>query len=432
MKLATGQRVWTPTGTTKTGHKPYTSQSALKADALRQVPQKNILFGTSSSKINSSTLEREIQTLTERSPGIFGKPFVPKAQMPILKKRALYNLNSDPAELTQYLPYRQRLTQKNDDQYLKQYDQLVKSLMTKAEFYEVEKITPVKKNVFGLYINILEKLWKELEKKQGADTLWNKIKRFLSSIFNPKDKFEFFLYPFFDLKSRQKQFRTNYTLMSDISELIPEQTLLKQLTQSGVKPLADPSTRYLIASSITELLFKNPAQAQKLLHNPKHPLRFVVGKESTKFHMGQAAVGFNLIFLKEDILWRQAAGGMKESYTSQHEFVHAMADSTGGEFLPNMSEAQKRKFLKVRSELETIYSKKDAGVTGLLRRLWNRHTATGLGYYAFFNHFEFLTVTLDIFKSKPKELCRTQPGRELYQLYKEILGIDPMRDFKLN
>lgn len=443
MKLATGQRVWIPTETNKTGQKRNTSQSALKAGALRQVPPKNILFGTPSPEITSSTLEREIKTLTERAPRIFGKPFVPESEMPLLKKRAFYNLNFDPAELTQYFPYRQRLTQKNDHQHLKQYDQLVKALMNKAEFYEVEKITTAKKNVSNLYINILKNLWKELEKKQGTDTLgkekiqgtdtlWHKIKRFLSRIFNPKDKFELFLYPLFDFKSRQKQFRTTYTLMSEISKQIPEQTLLKQLTQSGVKPLADPSTRYLIASSITELLFKNPEQAQNLLNNPKHPLRFVVGKESAKLTKGQFKPGFNLLFLNEQVLWKEAVKGMKESYTSQHEFVHAMADSTGGEFLPNMSEAQKRRFLKARSELEAIYSKKDAGITGLLRRVWNRHTATGLRIYAFFNYFEFLTVTLDTFNSNPKELCRTQPGRDLYQLYKEIFGIDPLRDFKLN
>lgn len=439
MKLANHYPVPKPLDARKTDKKSDTGQNTLKKTALKQAIPQNILFGTSPPPRLSPTLrqdmqrlEQEIQALENRAPRIFGKPFVPKSMKPILKKRALYNLSADPAELVEFLPYRQKLVGKNEHQDLRQYDQLVAAIMDKAEFYEAEKITLVGKAVSNLQNNILNNVLNEKPEKQGitpknsiahqngVNNIWHKIRYFLSIVFYPKN----------NLQRRQTQSRTTYTLGSRIFKLIPDQTLLKQLTQSGLKPLADPSTRYLIASSITELLFKNPEQAKNLLNNPKHPLRFVVGKEASKFTLGQFRPGLNLIFLKEDDLWNEALKKTKKSYTSQHEFVHAMADSTNGETLPAMSTAQKDRFLKARTELETLFSKKDAGITGFIRRLWNRHTATGLRYYAFHNRYEFLTVTSDTFKSQPEELCRTQAGRDIYQIYKEIFGIDPLEDFK--
>ncbi|WP_373533513.1 hypothetical protein [Vampirovibrio sp.] len=379
-----------------------------------------VLFGktitTSKEEVTPSDpkLEKELERLIQRAPKIFGQFFITKAQKPLFQKRAQYNLNQNPDLLTSVLPYRQILTQKNDLKHLKQYDALVNNIMNQAEFYEMKTLKPAKKAIHKLYN--LQDIPTHPFKKNGIDTLWKIIKLYVS-------------FPF-SKQARNTLFKIIVEIMQENAKHISDQSLSKQVLQSGAEPLKDPSTRYLIASSISDILFKNPEQAKQLLTDSKHPLRFIIGKERAWASSGQFKPGFNLIFLNEESLWQEALKGMKRPYTSQHEFIHALSDSTGGEVLPSMSETQKNLFLKARTQLKTLHSRKDAGPPGWIRSLWNRHTATGLRGYAFFNDLEFLTVTLDTFKSNPQELCRTQPGKEIYQIYKEIFKLDPLQDFK--
>lgn len=413
MKIANAQPNWLPADFSKP------TKSAVARES--STPSPAILFGkhkpaasTDKSAPQDPKLAAEIERLTQRAPKIFGKPFVSKDMKPLLQKRALYNLNADAAALTEYLPYRQLLVQKNDVMGLKQYDALVETLMNKAEFCEVEKLGPAKKAVNNLY-NVKSLISLGFE-KNFFHALLEMLKHHFSSTSN--------------LEKRNTEFRSVVNFMQKIAKFFSDQTLSTRLSNAGVKTLQDPSTRYLVAASISDLMFKSPEQAKQLLNNPKHPLRFIVGKEQPLFTLGQFRPGFNLILLNEAELWGGASKCKKEPYTSQHEFVHAASDPVGGEVLPSMSDDQKKRFLTARNELQTLYTKKDAGLFGWIRRLWNGHTATGLGRYAFFNNFEFLAVSSDTFKAKPKELCRTQPGLEIYQIYKDIFKIDPLKDLK--
>jgi hypothetical protein len=417
MKISNSQPIWLPPDAPKRVEKALVEKSLM---APSSVASPAILFGKRKSASTNSQkapqdpkLATEMERLTQRAPKLFGTPFVPKDLKPLLQKRALYNLKADPAILTECLPYRQLLVQKNDTASLKQYDALVEALMNNAEFYEVEKLRVAKQAVNNLY-NLKSVATQGFE-KNGLHALWKMWKYYFSGASN--------------LQDRNAEFRNTMNLAQKIAKCYSDQILSKQLLGSGAKPLQDPSTRYLVASSISDLLFKSPEQARQILKNPKHPMRFILGKEQPLFTLGQFVPGFNLIFLNEAELWRQASKSIKESYTSQHEFVHALSDPVGGEVLPSMSQDQRGRFLKARTELQTLYSKKDAGLFGWIRRIWNGHSATGLRGYAFFNNFEFLTVTSDTFKSQPKELCRTNAGQEIYKIYKDIFKIDPANDF---
>ncbi|WP_303675065.1 zinc-dependent peptidase [Vampirovibrio chlorellavorus] len=413
MKIANSQPIWRPS--------EFSNHTGSGVAPQGSVPSPAILFGRCKSKttddkatLQDPKLAAEIERLTQRAPKIFGKPLVTKAMKPLLQKRALYNLKADPSALTECFPYRQLLVQKNDVIGLNQYDALVDTLMNKAEFYEVEKAGPTRKAVDTLY-NV-----KSIISPGFENNFFHALLEMLKHCFSRTS----------DLKKRNTEFRSVMNFMQKIAKCFSDQTLSTRLSNAGVKPLQDPSTRYLVAASISDLLFKSPEQANQLLNNPKHPLRFIVGKEQPLLTLGQFRPGFNLILLNETELWAGASKSTKESYTSQHEFVHALSDPVGGEVLPSMSEDQKSRFLKAREELQTLYTKKDAGPIGWIRRLWNGHTATGLGGYAFFNNFEFLAVSSDTFKAKPKDLCRTQPGQEIYQIYKDIFKMDPLKDYQ--
>ncbi len=171
-------------------------------------------------------------------------------------------------------------------------------------------------------------------------------------------------------------------------------------------------------------LFKTTSKGEE------RPLRIILTQKKAPAG-GQYLTGLNLIWINRVALWGKVAN--HKNSVAQHEFIHALSDYDNLETLPAflMNDDQKRRFLQAREALVKQYSQKDKVIGDTVICLdGTSKTSTGLRYYAFMNDAEFLTVSLDTFKYAPQDLCKTEAGENLYNLYKEIFKIDPLNDLK--
>lgn len=314
--------------------------------------------------------------------------------------RALYNVTGQAAHLNQYLPYRRLLTEQGDVQALQRYDQLVEKISRRIEFLEGD-LGKFNEEVSHLYA------------KEYAED----VKEYLRDHPGPIDPFHDEGYLDLGIKHLAR---------------VKEEELAR-IAASTLKPIADPSSRYVLAAQIAELFRNHPEYIDQVLdrepfQGDRHPLRMVVGVNAPITMAAAYQNMLNLIFINRPNMWLSQYGGTP----SQHEFVHAFSVQDGkvGGTLPVMTEAQKERFGKARTELFEQYDQHEDTFLGRMMFWLTGKTSTGLPNYAFFNNAEFLTVTLDAFKMGPDRLCQTDPGKEVYAVYKEIFGLDPLEDYK--
>lgn len=323
----------------------------------------------------------------------------------LLGLRAEYNITKNRDVLNGLLPYRAALSASKDQEALKRYDQMVDKIMDKAEFYRTDSAHTFCQKIFAQYPNpipfipLITKVYKAIR------NFFVKRLIFLSRGFR-----KFYMT---HLTNRQRP-RGQQT--PDVQ--------FKKTLKAETRPLKDDSTRYLVAAGIAELLHQRPQYLDKVLNNPKHPLRFVLSNLGYQGMGAQDMMGANMVWVCKPIAW--ATGLAQKSILSQHEFIHLLSEGSDMDVLPTMSKAQQARLRQLRAEMEAIYKKNDHGLTSMMKL--GEKTSTGLIYYAFKDDIEFLAVSIDAFKQNPKDLCKTKPGQKLYDLYKEHFGIDPLKE----
>lgn len=347
-------------------------------------------------------------------------------------QRAKFNINGDRNNLNAFLPYRSLLTEKarSDEQAkraLKEYDQWVDEILKKAEFYHVDSgfnldklvskvIDPEKVDLWSLHP---EKRRAILEKRVLKDELL-KIFEMIHSMYS-FDKRKAMM------SKKQKEMQEKLKQVEDISlsqAIHKDSKFIHRLCSTS----DDPSTRVRAAAEMVEIYHKNPVLLKQLLNDPKgHPLRFMLKQDQAMMTGGSYKPGLNLIELNKGAFWSSV--GM--STIAQHESIHAASDIhfKVKSVLPNMSVEQKKAFKVARATLIEQYKQKDETLLGKLHYWLTAKTSTGIRNYAFWNNYEFLTVTLDTFKTKPAQLMKTDAGQEIYKIYKDIFKIDPANDF---
>lgn len=328
--------------------------------------------------------------------------------------RARFNLTGNPEFLHEFFPYRKKLAERHSP-VLQQYDALVEQILTKAEFYQVPdykslrvKLRPLyhgkaKRSVFYPVISAFKKsgrvLWSlsvSLEKARDYKVKW--------------------------LQAIQRR-----------SEKIDNATLKNAIDQNTT-PLRDASTRYAIAASLAELLHRHPEYINNVL-NPRHgrPLRFVMSNfviSNKKLMDGQTNIGINVIWINGYAMWQALQKQLPEHQflalsIAQHEFVHVWSEAGGLTSLPIMTDQQRQRFEQDRTWLFKRFNQ-----MGLDHAPINSASTIGISNYGFQDATEFLPVSLDTFQYNPKRLCWTVAGEDLYRLYKELFGIDPLADLQ--
>jgi hypothetical protein len=354
-------------------------------------------------------IQAETRRLIEAHPkGLFGR--VVEVPESVFQSRARFNLTQDPAALHGLLPYRKRMADSQDTSGLKQYDALVSTILNKAEFYDTPAIKPLRDKLRPLYHQ-----QRERSVLYPLISFFKKLYLIIRKWVTSNNSFR---------QYRLERARDIHKRADNI-----DNTQLKEVIQHHTSPLKDKSTRYFIAAGIAELLHQHPEYADMVL-NPKHnrPLRFVVSHEPSQWVMaGQMNMGANVIWIYHPALWFKAH--KQNTHVAQHEFVHALSESAGLDQLPMMDEQQKRQFIELREKLFQHFYTQDNTWAGHFRTAKNDGIpSAGIPPYGFSNNIEFLAVSLDTFKANPKALCQTPDGKELYGLYRKILGIDPLND----
>jgi hypothetical protein len=347
-------------------------------------------------------------------------------------QRAKFNATGNRNNLNPFLPYRRLLTEKasTDEQAkkaLKEYDQRVDEILKKAEFYELDSTFNLEKLVTKVVdpekvdLSTLdpEKRREILEKKVLKDELFK--------IFEE-------IHPLYSFDRRKAMFSKKQKEMVEKLKKVKDIALSQAIHKDSqsihrLKPTSDdPSTRVRAAAEMVELYHKNPVLLKQLLSDPKgHPLRFMLKQNQAVMAGGWYRPGLNLIALNKGAFWSSA--GL--STIAQHESIHAASDINFKvkSVLPTMNNEQKKVFKTARAALIDQYKQKDETLMGKLRYWLTGKTSTGIRNYAFCNNYEFLTVTLDTFKTNPKQLIKTDAGQEIYKIYKDIFKIDPANDF---
>jgi hypothetical protein len=305
-------------------------------------------------------------------------------------------------------PYYHHLKQSGDADGLKQYESLVNQLVQRVEFYQ----TPESQRFHMAFSSH--------PTMKAASQAWHDYKIATAGSvaeFNRKARQDKTFAK--EAKARRLQ------LFIQAQSSIPR-SAVTQILERHTEPLADKATRYAIAANLAELCFRQPERALELL-DASRPLRVLAHKDFISGDIGNFNAGINLIEVSTPQLW------MARPYATiaQHEGVHAMSDQAGlltKGLLPRMSDRQEKRFIDARSAMRHIYETQDNTLSGRLRFALTGITATGIRPYAFHADYEFLTVTLDTFSRNPKALCKTEPGRELYGIYKALFGIDPLRE----
>ncbi len=289
-----------------------------------------------------------------------------------LKDRAQFNITGDMDALNAQLPYRKKLSSAPSRQSLRQYDQLVRTILKTAEFYETDTFG----NTFPTPAELSHNPFQHTSGRFGQKT----------------------------------------------SEPISEPMM---------KPLGDPSLKTLVAGQIAELLHQRPEYALAVLQPTDHaPLRFFISKGVPPgYVLGSYDHETHSIQLNSPCLHLV----YNKCLMAQHEFSHALSYSgfsDRADELPMMSDQQKRRYHAARQSLEAMFQNQFGSPWGKLAFWLTGYNQTGIANHAFRNGAEFLAVSLDAFSRYPKQLCKTEPGRALYQIYSEIFGLDPLNDLK--
>lgn len=353
-----------------------------------------------------------------------------------LLHRASYNLHQDKDVLLPYLPYRKKLVDavKADPKAaearknLARYDALVDKILKQTQFIEVTDTEPFYKKMG------------EFHHTQGGKISDWKIFRPIKNFFRFLHRLVCGVRSAFSTDFRRKYILSHITKAQQKGRKIePGQidSFFKEVNSDGLvsKAKIDASSKYIFAAGVAELFHKKPEYMDQALpaQIDKHAknLRIVIGKgDMYKGFAGQYRAGLNTILLHQFPLWSRAA---EQKHVSQHEFIHALSENENLIALPPgiMSEQQKKSFFDLKEQLFDLYKQNDASWTNAtLYGQDEKVTSTGIPYYAFKDDLEFLTVTLDTFKTMPERLCKTEPGQKLYDLYKEILDLDPLNDLK--
>lgn len=362
-------------------------------------------------------IEQELKKLRALNPGrsIFFRKF--GLNEATLKARATYNVTRDADALNSLLPYRESLSGLDDSKALKKYDILVKKIIEKSEFYEVPSLSQFRKQLTSLMISPPKGFFKKMLHKIG-NMVGFPILLFVSWL-RPVSTASFF---------------------NRIGKRLP--TLGNQVPankiQSTVKaastPLKEPATRYLVATGVAELLHQHPDYANVILNKAllKNPLRFMIGNEKTRLSGGYANPGINIIGLNRQAIWKYAEN---KKHIARHEFVHLLSEKNGMNWLPFMSNTQHGEFKKARKALKQQYLTQDCSWLGGLKSIlpfkFAQNNSTGIQSYGYFNNMEFLTVSIDTFMEAPQQLCKTEPGKKLYEIYKNLFSLDPLKEVRL-
>ena len=120
----------------------------------------------------------------------------------------------------------------------------------------------------------------------------------------------------------------------------------------------------------------------------------------------------------------------RQNTTAQHEFIHCASELNykARTSLPTMSDEQKRQFKAARNALIERHETLNCGWFSRLKYWVTGNPVNGFRPYAFANNSEFITASLDAFKTNPKGLCKTESGKQIYGIYKELFRIDPLND----
>lgn len=324
-----------------------------------------------------------------------------------LKVQAKFATTHNLEDLHEYLPYRKRLAESGDKKQLAQYDAVLNRVLNEAEFYEMGSPGDFQKQ--------LGRTWKTpLYRKESDGPFDGKTLRTIWKFLSSREFRQQF-------QGQQFQLQGKY-----IDALTPEK-LAKPFESLSPLSKRDDPTRYLVAGQVADLFFKHPEYLDGVMNSSRgFPLRFLITKDSPTLALGSYINGLNVITLNKTCLWLPKG----KNTTAQHEFVHAASGGHGvvGDLLPFMSEQQQKDFKIARSSLVAQHEQQGSSWYGRLKYFLTGKTATGIRNYAFFNDYEFLTVTLDTFKKNPKGLCQTEAGKSVYHIYKELLGLDPLRE----
>lgn len=372
------------------------------------------------SLIELKRIKAEKERLAKAFPTVFGSQSFYKSLLgKTLTARASYNLDPMRVDaLNPFLPVRSRLVRLNDGKALKQYDQLVAKILKIVEFQEVESVRQLRKKLnlisgFGDDSSGIKKLFKLMA------VPFQILNRLIRSIFEKG-------YMARQLEKSLEKVRGKTNKIDD-SEL-------ENVIRKNSRSITDPSSKYMIAAQIAELFYNRPEYAEAALGkrkigNHERPLRVILTKDRSLLYGGHYLPGLNVILINQGELWTQSEG--RPQTVAQHEFIHALSDHQGMEYLPDsiMNPAQRKTYDEAKEAILKIHKENDAGFIGFFRVLKNwGNPKTGIDGHAFRSKMEFLPVTLDAFKAKPETLCQTQPGIKLYSLYRDIFGIDPLKD----
>jgi len=321
--------------------------------------------------------------------------------------RAEYNVTKNRDVLNKYLPYRQQLVQRKDNAALQRYDALVDKIMEKAEFYQVQDYRPIDGKLKDIYI-------KPKFKIPFITEAYSKAKYFLTRGLMALSR----TYALHVYDSGMKK-------IAFIGRQVPDEQF-KKLLGDTTQPLNDPSTQYIVAAGIADLLYKHPDYIDSAFNGRNKPVRFILADQALT--SGHNLSGGNLIIMEKPVIWCRIDA--KKDHIAQHEFIHLLSEDANMTSLPFMKKSQQVEYENVRDDLEKMYRKNDHyRIFSELQPSIHNITSTGLRQYVFKNKAEFLAETIDAFKNKPKALCKTEPGKKLYALYKELFGLDPLNDF---
>ena len=317
------------------------------------------------------------------------------------ENRAIYNVTGNADYLNRYLPYRGMLTAKGDTAGLARYEKLVADIQDKIGFYQTDQLE-----------NFSQKL-DEMFMSPAYDRDIHAHARKIGGLI--------------DFNNDEEARGILFKHLAEVKEI----QLADELDK--LKPLQDKATHYTLAANLAELFINHPEYIDQVLDKEptageKHPLRFVVGGNAPLLAAATFRFMYNVITVNGPSLWMPGSG----STASQHEFIHAFSvrDDQPQGTLPVMSAAQIERFKAARETLFTQFRENDDNSFGRLKHWFTGKNSTGLPNYAFYNPLEFLTVTLDEFKMAPARLRASEPGRVIYDIYKEIFDLDPAEDYR--
>jgi hypothetical protein len=315
--------------------------------------------------------------------------------------RATFNVTHDPAALHDFLPYRKKLADAHSPK-LAQYDALVNKILDQAEFYRVPNYEDFRNKLRPLYHGQTER-----SIFYPIISFFKKLGILIRYLLNSQDSF------------REHRIQWMQSIHKSADKI--DNTVLTRMMKQNAKPLQDDSTRYMIAAGIAELLHEHPDYADTVL-KPDHgrPLRFVLSTKE-KALGGQTNFGSNVIWINKYSLWLfRQSNALNAHHIAQHEFLHALSESAGLTSLPMMSQEQRQRFERSRTQLFHAFD-----TTGLKCT----PSSQAMVIHAMRDATEFLPSTLDLFKHHPQVLVQNEAGKDLYNLYQELFGIDPLNDF---